>query len=331
MPGTEPPLNILIGGNEKLREATAKALARHYAANGYTMHDQTESFKANPYLLSDTLVQETLFAEASSGATLLLSSYPKEAEGILEELVQRDPEECTGIVVMSVKTVGAKVKALLEEGTRNGIVRSKTFTSAQAKEQATFYLSMFPLNTPSKNRLIDHVGKDIGVLPLLVQELMLSVGKHATPGNPLSSSEVNEFLAKQYKSPPAWDLTDALDRQDAKAALIYGEQLMQEKNPYFVYIILSNYFSLMMRASNLVGVSDREIMQVTGMKGGSTFPVTKARERAKDYGGTLPAIFRLIDETGVALRSRGTAYAPAAIAILISRIAHYPRKRNTRS
>lgn len=318
------PITVLVGGNEKLREATIRQMSAETATDMFPVSNRTDAFHAYPSFLLELMQQDTLFTTDVKSVLLLLGAVTKPQEEVITTLLGKDADAISGRLFISIQRISAGFSTALKRLTSENpeTVQLEIFSSSEPQEQAQAYVKLFPFERSAQQRIISAVGKELSPLTSLVQQLMVLFGRNES----IDINDVNSLLEKQIPIPPGWDLTNAIDEKRGKLALSHAHVLYDEKSVYFVYMTLERHFSLLRRVHDLNSLSETGIMETLSMKG-SPYPVKKAKQSALSYGDGLYAISEMIEKTGVELRSRGTKYAPIAMDILISRLAAYPRKR----
>ena len=127
-------------------------------------------------------------------------------------------------------------------------------------------------------RLAEHLGEDLGRLPILVDTLVSAHG----PGARVGVVELEPFLGGAGGVAP-WDLTDAIDRGDTAGALSALSRLTGagERHPLVVLASLHRHYSAMLR---LDGSGIRSEAEAAGVLGMAPFPAKKAMIQASRLG-----------------------------------------------
>lgn len=317
-----PPITVLVGGNEKLREAIIRRMSAETATDLFPVSNRTETFHHHPAFLLELMQQDTLFQTDVNSVLLIMSALTKAQEETLTKLLERGSDAISGRLFLSLQRASAGFLEMLKKNESPETLHLEVFTSTDPLSQSQSYVQLFPFERSAQQRIVGAVGKDLSPLTSLVQQLMTTFGRNAT----IDINDVNSVLDRQIVVPPGWDLTNAIDEKRMKQALGHAHILYDEKSVYFVFMTIQRHFTLLRRVHDMQSMPETEIMTTLGMKG-SPYPVKKAKQSAVSYGDGLYAIGQMIEKTGVELRSRGTRYAPIAMDVLISRLAAYPRKK----
>ena len=143
--------------------------------------------------------------------------------------------------------------------------------------------------------LEEHLGEDLSRLGALLGVLEAAYGEGAHVGR----DELEPYLGQPGSVPP-WDLTDAIDKGDAPAALELLHRLSDAggRHPLVVLAILHRHFGNILRVQSPEVTSEADAAEALGIaKGRSSFPAKKALDAARRLGpaGAGDAIVALAD------------------------------------
>ncbi|MHB1486679.1 MAG: DNA polymerase III subunit delta [Acidimicrobiales bacterium] len=163
----------------------------------------------------------------------------------------------------------------------------------------------------------EHLGQERGRIEGLLEVL----AAHHGVGARLGTSEVEPFLGTAGDVLP-WELTDAIDRANAAAAIGLARRMMSGggRHPLALMAILTRHYSNLLRLDGALVHNDAEAGELLGTK--STFVASKARAQAQRLGhdGVARAIGLLADAD---LDLRGMTAWPAEVVmeVLVARLA----------
>lgn len=215
-------------------------------------------------------------------------------------------------LVDAVRKVGHVVDADVPGGKARG-----TWLAARLRDAAV------RLDAAATHAVGDHLGEDLSRLPALLDTLASAYG----PGARLGVDEVTPFLGQAGGVAP-WELTDAIDRGDAAAALEHLRRLLHGggRHPLVVMASLHTHFARMLRLDGAPEVTDeRSAAAALGMTG-STFPARKALLQARKLGhaGIARAILLLAD-ADLALKGTIEWSSDLILEVLVARLAAISR------
>lgn len=123
-----------------------------------------------------------------------------------------------------------------------------------------------------------HLGEDVGRLAGLLDTLASAYGEGAKIG----PMQVEPFLGTAGGAAP-WDLTDAIDRGDTAAALVFLHRLLSagERHALAVLAVLHRHYAAMLRLDGSGISSEAEAAAATGM---APFPAGKALRQSQRLG-----------------------------------------------
>jgi DNA polymerase-3 subunit delta len=179
----------------------------------------------------------------------------------------------------------------------------------------------------ARTLLATHLGEDLGRLPAMLDTLVASYGEGAR----LTPEDLAPFLGEAGGVAP-WDLTDAIDRGDAAAALETLHRLLGagDRHPLVVLAILHRHLAAMLTLDGAGPLSEAQAAERLGIaKGRSTFPARKALNGARNLGtdGTARAI-ALLAAADVDLRGESTWPGDAVLEVLVARLARLAPRSN---
>jgi DNA polymerase III subunit delta len=165
--------------------------------------------------------------------------------------------------------------------------------------------------------LSDHLGDAVSRVDGILSVLSAVHGVGARIG----VDELEPFLGEAGGGAP-WDLTDAVDRGDAGAALDQlRRQLGGDKHPLQVMSSLSSHFSKMLRLSGSGIRNENDAAVALGMTG-STFPAKKALAQCTKLGpANVARAVQLLAEADLDLRGRRDLPGEVVMEVLVARLA----------
>ncbi|MEY2397008.1 MAG: polymerase subunit delta [Actinomycetota bacterium] len=180
-------------------------------------------------------------------------------------------------------------------------------------------------------RLIEsHLGEDIARLEPLVTLLTAAFG----PGAKLGPAQVEPYLGEAGSSAP-WDLTDAIDKGDAAAAIEQLHRLMggSGRHPLGIVSALHNHVSRMARLDGANVAGEAEAATLLGI---AAYPARKALTQSRRLGtDALLRMLSLVADADVDLRGRSSWPAELVLEVLVARLARVgrpaPRRTASRS
>lgn len=177
--------------------------------------------------------------------------------------------------------------------------------------------SSLELDGRAKMLLTQHVGEDPSKVPSILSVVESVYG----PGARIGVDQLEPFLGEAGGVPP-WDLTDALDRHDAVAALRVLSRMLRGRAPLAVFASITNHFERLFRLSEAGIVSEQEAAAFLGLKG-STYPAKKALASIRSYRD-LPGNMELVAAAAGDLKG-GSGWPPELVLeVLVSRLASRP-------
>jgi len=179
------------------------------------------------------------------------------------------------------------------------------------------------LSARAASVVADHLGEDLGRLPMLLEELASAYGEGAR----IDEAQVEPFLGEAGGVAP-WDLTDAIDRADTEAALRALHRLLDggQRHPMVVMAGLIRHFQNMLRLDG-AGVSGEE--EAAALLGSAPYPAKKALAQVGRLGtsGAARAICLLAD-ADLDLRGMKEWPDPLVLEVLVARLSRLaPRRR----
>jgi len=176
-------------------------------------------------------------------------------------------------------------------------------------------------------RLIEsHLGEDISRLEPLVTILTAAFG----PGAKLGPAQIEPYLGEAGSSAP-WDLTDAIDKGDAAAAIEQLHRLMSgaSRHPLGVISSLHTYVSRMARLDGANVAGEAEAAALLGI---AAYPAKKALSQSRRLGTeALLRMLSLVSDADVDLRGRSAWPPELILEVLVARLARVGRPSGRRA
>jgi DNA polymerase III subunit delta len=164
--------------------------------------------------------------------------------------------------------------------------------------------------------LSDHLGDSLARVDGILSVLAAVHGQGARIG----VDELEPFLGAAGGGAP-WDLTDAIDRGDAGAALDQLRRQLAEKHPLQIMASLGAHFGKMLRLSGSGIRNEQDAAAALGITG-STFPAKKALAQANKLGGAqLARGVELLAQADLDLRGRRDLPGEVVMEVLVARLA----------
>jgi DNA polymerase III subunit delta len=165
--------------------------------------------------------------------------------------------------------------------------------------------------------LSDHLGDSLSRVDGIVSVLAAVYGTGASVG----ADQLEPFLGSAGGAAP-WDLTDAVDRGDAGAALDQlNRQLTGDKHPLQVMASLTGHFAKMLRLSGSGIRNENDAATALGMTG-STFPAKKALAQSNKLGqANIARAIELLADADLDLRGRRDLPGEVVMEVLVARLA----------
>jgi DNA polymerase-3 subunit delta len=180
------------------------------------------------------------------------------------------------------------------------------------------------LDRAAQQLVLDRIGDDGGRLVGLKRTLEGAFGEGAR----LSAADIEPFVGQEGSVPP-WDLTDAIDRGDARAAVATARRMVEggERHPLQVMASLVNHFKQIAALDGAGVTNEKDAAALLGLKG-STFPAKKAMNAARALGPQrVMTAIDLLAEADVNLRG-GIGWPPELVLeMLVARLANLSRRR----
>lgn len=238
-----------------------------------------------------------------------------------------DPLPTTALVLVagggtvSQKLVNAvkKVGTVVDTSPGTGKARLSWFVS-QVKDGPV------KLDAAAGNMLAEHLGEDVGRLAGLLDALASAYGEGAKVG----VEELGPFLGEAGATAP-WDLTDAIDRGDAAAALEHLHRMMRagERHPLVIMATLQRHFGAMLRLDGSGITGEQEAAQLLGM---APFPAKKALTQTRKLGWAgISRAIALLAEADLALRGAAGWPDELVMDVLVARLSRLGPSRATAS
>jgi DNA polymerase-3 subunit delta len=167
--------------------------------------------------------------------------------------------------------------------------------------------------------VVAHAGEDVAQVPALLATLATAYGTGAR----LNADQVAPYLGDAGGVPP-WDLTDAIDRGDAAAALRALHRLLRSRVPIVVHALLNNHIDRLFRIAASGLRDEKRLAELLQVKG-STYPIRKALQQLPRWGDTAAAA-QLVTQAGNDLRGASAWNPVATLEVLVGRLALRPRR-----
>jgi len=212
------------------------------------------------------------------------------------------------------KKLGEAIKAAggVVHETKSGTGRQRT---AWLDEQLA--ASPLDLDPSARALLAEHLGEDVSRLRGLLATLASTFGTAAR----LSASDIEPYLGDAGDMAP-WDLTDAIDKGDAKTALdVLARMLGAGRHPLQIMGSLHGHYGRIVRLDGSGAGSEAQAAEVLGIKG-STYPARKALDQARALGpDRIHEFILLLAEADLDLRGAKAWPSELVVEVLVARLA----------
>ncbi len=296
----QPARAYLVGGSDPtLRDDAVRELVRGLVGDGDAglaveehvldadhpdLAPVVDAARTPPFLSDRRVVVVRAITSASAEAVAPLVEYLAEPlDTTTLVLVAGDAGRIPKVLADAVKAVGESIDT---SAPRNARAR-ESWMAAQLRQAPVH------LDAEAAEELDRHLGEDLGRLAALLDALAAAYGAGAR----VTGAQLEPFLGTAGSVPP-WQLTDAVDRGDTRAALEALDRLLAagERHPLVVLATLSSHYLRMLRLDGAEIGDEQAAAAALGMKG-STYPAKKALTQLRRLGhdGVLRAVALLAD------------------------------------
>ena len=320
------PVVLVRGDDASLLSSAVRALI-HEAAGGEDLSLGLDDFATDDFELAavvDAAQTPPMFTLRRVVVARELGRFSgDQLDALLSYLASPCPTT-TLILVGGGGTIGRKVLdavkkvgGLVEAGIPSGKARQQWFADRVSAGPVR-------LEPRAATRLAEHLGDDLGRLDGLLDVLRAVYGEGAR----VSADDLEPFLGSAGSGAP-WDLTDAVDRGDAAAALDQLQRMMEagERHPLQIMATLQVHFGRMLRLDGAGVRDDVEAAKVLGMSG-STFPAKKALQQGRKLGhANVARAIALLAEADLDLRGLRDVPGTTVLEVLVARLARLTGSR----
>ena len=235
-----------------------------------------------------------------------------------------NPLDTTDLVL--VAGGGRLAKALTDAVKAAGGETVDTDVSSNKKERAYWLdeqlaAAGLKLDVHARSAVADRLGEDLGRLAGVIETLTATYGAGAR----LGVDEIAPFLGEGGGVPP-WDLTDAIDRGDAAAALGMLHRMMNggERHPLQVMAIVHGHYTRMLRLDGADVHDEKAAAILLGVR--SPFQARKALDQARRLGHSrLARAFGLLAQADLDLRGAKDWPGELVMEVLVARLSRIGR------
>lgn len=318
---------VLVRGDDPSLLSTAVRALIHEAAGDEDLSLGLDDFAADDYDLAavvDAAQTPPMFTLRRVVVARELGRFSgDQLDALLGYLASPCPTT-TLILVGGGGTIGRKVLdavkkvgGLVDAGIPSGKARQQWFADRVSAGPVR-------LDRRAATRLAEHLGDDLGRLDGLLDLLQAVYGVGAR----VSADDLEPFLGSAGSGAP-WDLTDAIDKGDAAAALGQLQRMMGagERHPLQIMATLQVHFGRMLRLDGAGVRDDTEAAKVLGMSG-STFPAKKALQQGRKLGhANVARAIALLAEADLDLRGLREVPGTTVVEVLVARLARLTGSR----
>ena len=183
------------------------------------------------------------------------------------------------------------------------------------------------LDTGARELVDRHLGEDLGRLTNLLEALAAAYGR----GSRLGADDVAPFLGEAGSVPP-WELTDAIDRGDAAAALAALRRMLRagDRHPLQLMGTLHGHYQRILRLDGADVSNEKDAAALLGLRG-STYPARKALDQARRLGHDgVTAAFGHLEEADFTLRGTKDWPEELVMEVLVARLSRLTRAASGR-
>ena len=246
-----------------------------------------------------------------------------ELEPLLDYLA--GPLESTTLIL--VAGGGQTSRKLLDAVKKKGAISDTGVPSGKSRQQwfaARVEQGPVRLDQRAQQRLAEHLGDDLGRLSGTLDVLAAVY----SPGARVSADDLEPFLGSAGGGAP-WDLTDAIDRGDAAAALGQLHRMVGagDRHPLQIMSSLHAHVGKMLR---LDGSGARDEIEAAAHLGinGSTFPAKKALTQARKLGSAgIARAVHILAEADLDLRGRRDLPGDVVLELAVARLSRLAGSR----
>lgn len=299
--------------DELVGEADRELAVDDFAGDEYELAAAVVAARTPPFLTSHRVVVARDLERFKADDLAPLVSY------------LGDLEETTSLVLVHGAGSGRLPKAFLDAlkaagattvdaGRPSGKARQQWLDDALSSADVR-------LDTGARALVASQLGDDVARLPAVLDALVASFG----PGAKLGADDVAPFLGELGSVPP-WELTDAIDRGDAAAALDKLGRMLGAggRHPLQLMVTLHAHVERWLRLHGSGATSEGEAADVLGLT--SRFPARKALDRTRAMGGArVGRAVELLAEADLQLKG-AIAWPPEQVLeVLVVRLARLAR------
>ena len=312
---------VLVRGDDVvLRDAAVRVLIRA-AAGGEDLSlglDDFAATEADLAVVADAAMTPPMFTTRRVVVARDVGRFSTEqAEPLLTYLAAPNPTTC----LILVGGGGVMARKLADAVKRVGTVIESAAPTGKARlGWLNERLGAGPVRLDGRavTRLAEHLGDDMGRLDGIVAVLAAVHGDGARIG----VDQLEPFLGAAGAGAP-WDLTDAIDRGDAAAALDQlGRQMgAGDRHPLQIMGSLSAHFGRILRLDGADVADEQAAARALGITG-STFPARKALTQCRRLGHrNVVRAVTLLAEADLDLRGRRDLSGEVVMEVLVARLA----------
>jgi DNA polymerase-3 subunit delta len=258
------------------------------------------------------------------GSTSLFSAFqvvlvrPKTIDGPTGKAIAaflKDPSPQTVLVVAAAKLPADVATAAAAAGIPVVDVAPK-----KAADTVRDLIAAAPVNlSPAAVQvLVGHAGDQPGVAVSVLGTIEAVYGSDG----PLTADMIAGCLGSAGSVPP-WDLTDAIDRRDPRAALNVLSRIMKAaKDAGFVHAILAKHVERLFLAQASGLTDEKALAKLLAVKG-SLYPLKKAIQAAPRWGDTATAHL-IVTQAGHHLRGGSAQRPEVTMQVLVGKLARRP-------
>lgn len=180
------------------------------------------------------------------------------------------------------------------------------------------------LGPRARERLLSHIGEDLGRASGLIETLAASYGEGARVG----VEELEPFLGEAGSVPP-WSLTDAIDAGETPRAVAMLHRMLGDRHPLVVMAVLHRHYASMLRLDGVPVSSPQDAAEVLGAR--SSFTAGKSLAALRRLGTTeVGYAFSLLAAADMDLRGE-TGWPPELVLeVLVARLSRLGRQARPR-
>lgn len=312
----------LVSGADEILAAEAVRAAVDEAVGEADRAEVLDEFSGDDYTLEDLLLSASTLPMLATHRVVVARGLSRFGTAELFPLISWLDDPCPTTDLILEWDAGRVPRALAEAAEAAGAHRIASDVPGGARNRRTWLserLAEAPVQLDARAQACigDHLGEDLSRLGSVIETLEAAYGAGAR----LAPDDVLPYLGAEGDVPP-WELTDAIDRGDVRAALAALQRMWTAgRHPLAVTAFVTNHITRMARLDGAGAANEKEAASVLGLRG-STFPARKAMDACRRRGSDgIARAIELLAAADVDLRGRSGLDSRCVAEILCARLA----------